>query len=228
MRILAILATVASLAQPVLADDTASIISVNGEGQMAVTPDMATVSLGVTANGDTAKSALDANNAALTAVIEKLKAAGIADKDIQTSGLSLGPVYDYSASGNPQKVLGYTASNMITVNVRAINQVGAVLDASVTDGANTLNGITFGLQDPVPSTDEARKAAVADARRKAELYAAAAGVKLGRILTISESSGGFMPMPMGSAAFDKAAGVPVAVGEMNVTASVSVTFEMTQ
>lgn len=228
MRILAILATVATLAQPALAEDAASIISVSGEGQIAVTPDMATVSLGVTVNGDTAKAALDANSAALSGVIEKLKAAGIADKDIQTSGLSLGPVYDYSSSGNPQKVLGYTASNMITVNVRAIDQVGAVLDASITDGANTLNGISFGLQDPAPATDEARKKAVTEARRKAELYAAAAGVKLGRILSISENSGGFMPMPMGSAAFDKAAGVPVVVGEMSVTASVSVTFEMMQ
>jgi hypothetical protein len=228
MRILPALAALAVLAGPALAEGASATISVTGEGSVDVVPDMATVTLGVTVSGDTAKAALDANSAALSAVIEKLKAAGIEDRDIQTSGLSLGPVYDYSSSGNPQQVLGYTASNMVTVRVRAIDTVGSVLDASVTDGANTLNGIAFGLTDPVPAADEARKAAVADARRKAELLAAAAGVELGPIVSISETQG-FVPMPMmAGAAFDRSAAVPVAAGEMSVGASVSMTFEIAQ
>lgn len=225
MRILSSLATVALLAGPALADDANGMITVTGEGQVAVVPDMATISLGVTVNGDTAKAALEANSAALAAVLERLTAAGIEAKDVQTSGLSLGPVYDYSSSsGGAQKVQGYNASNMVTVQVRSIEQVGPVLDASVTDGANMLNGITFGLLDPVPATDEARKKAVEDARRKAALYAGAAGVELGKIVSITEGGSFGAPVMMGGAAFAKADSVPVAAGEMTVGASVTVTF----
>lgn len=226
MRILSSLATVALLAGPALAEDAKAMITVTGEGQVAVVPDMATISLGVTVNGDTAKAALDANSAALAAVLERLTAAGIEAKDVQTSGLSLGPVYDYSSSssGGAQKVQGYNASNMVTVQVRSIEQVGPVLDASVTDGANMLNGITFGLLDPVPATDEARKKAVEDARRKAALYAGAAGVELGKIVSITEGGSFGAPVMMGGAAFAKADSVPVAAGEMTVGASVTVTF----
>ena len=229
MRILSSLATVALLAGPALAEDAKAMITVTGEGQVAVVPDMATISLGVTVNGDTAKAALDANSAALAAVLERLTAAGIEAKDVQTSGLSLGPVYDYSSSsGGAQKVQGYNASNMVTVQVRSIEQVGPVLDASVTDGANMLNGITFGLLDPVPATDEARKKAVEDARRKAALYAGAAGVELGKIVSITEGGSFGAPVMMGGAAFAKADSVPVAAGEMTVGASVTVTFAVAE
>jgi uncharacterized protein YggE len=224
MRFPSILASALLLAAPVLADDGKALITVTGEGQVAVVPDMATISLGVTVNGETAKAALDANSAALAAVLERLTATGIEAKDIQTSGLSLGPVYDYSSSGGAQLVQGYTASNMVTVRVRAIDRVGPVLDASVTDGANTLNGITFGLLDPLPATDDARRKAVEDARRKADLYAGAAGVELGSIVSITEGGGYGMPMMMGAAPFAKADSVPVAAGELSVGASVTVTF----
>jgi uncharacterized protein YggE len=210
------------------AAQTAPTISVTGEGQVAVTPDMATVSLGVTVNGETAKAALDANSAALSAVIDRLKSAGIEARDIQTTGLSVGPIFDFSSSAPVQKVLGYTASNMVTVQVRAIDQVGPVLDASVTDGANTLNGVMFGLQDQRAATDEARTAAVAEARRRAELLAGAAGVKLGRVIAISDQGGFASPMPMGGMAMDRAASVPVAAGSMTVSASVTVTYEVAE
>ncbi|MCX8509917.1 MAG: SIMPL domain-containing protein, partial [Rhodobacteraceae bacterium] len=141
-------------ALPAWAAETGGTITVSGEGQVATVPDMATVALGVTVNGDTAKAALDANSTALAAVIDRLKAAGIEARDIQTSGLSLGPLFDYSSTnGGPQKVLGYSASNQVAVRVRVLDQVGAILDAAVSDGANTLNGISFGLADPAPSTD---------------------------------------------------------------------------
>lgn len=226
MRVLNTLAAVTFLASPVLADDNRAVITVTGEGQVAVVPDMATISLGVTVNGDTAKAALEANSAALAAVLERLAASGIEAKDIQTSGLSLGPVYDYASSGGAQTVQGYTASNMVTVQVRAIDKVGPVLDASVTDGANTLNGITFGLLDPVPATDDARRKAVEDARRKAGLYADAAGVELGKIVSITEGGNYGVPMMMGGASFAKADSVPVAAGELTVGASVTVTFAL--
>lgn len=234
MRLFNMFATAAILAMPVLAnpvwaEESHGVISVTGEGQVAAVPDMATLTLGVTVNGDTAKAALDANSAALAAAIKRLKDAGIEDRDIQTSGLSLGPIYDYSSSnGAPQTVLGYSASNMVTVRVRALETVGAVLDAAVTDGANTLNGISFGLADPVPSTDGARKAAVVDARHKAELYAAAAGVKVGKVVSINENGGYAPPMMMGGLSEVTKDAVPVQAGELSVGASVTVTFELTE
>ena len=229
MRILAPLALVGVLALPAMAEEPTATMTVSGEGTVYVVPDVATISLGVTVNGDTAKAALDANSVALAAVIEKLKAAGIDDKDIQTSGLFLGPVYDYSASsGAPQAVLGCTASNNVTVFVRAVDQVGPVLDASVNDGANVLNGVNFGLLDQKPAVDQARDLAVADAKRKADLLAKASGVTVGKILNITEQGGYAPPMPLASAALDKSAGVPVAAGQMQIGTSVTMTFAIGQ
>ncbi len=229
MRLVSTVAALALFAQPLWADESHPTLTVSGEGQISVVPDLATISLGVTVQGDTAKAALDANSAALSSVIDRLKAAGIEGKDIQTSGLSLGPVFDYSASsGGPQKVLGYSASNMLTVQVHDIAKVGGVLDSAVTDGANTLNGISFGLADPAPATDEARVKAVENARHKAELLAGAAGMKLGPVLSISENGGFSGPVPMAAAAFDKAGAVPVEAGQSMIGASVSVTYSLTE
>ena len=232
VAVLAVPATATMIAAPAWAEAAQATISVTGEGHVEVAPDMATVSLGVTTEGDTAKAALGANNDALAAVIGRLKTAGIEDRDIQTSGLSLGPRYDYArtnSDGTPV-ITGYIASNMVTVRLRALETVGGVLDAAVTDGANSLNGITFGLQETAPVTDAARKAAVEDAHRKAELYATAARVKLGRVLSISEQ-GGFvppMPMAMADAAFAKGGAVPVAAGALNVSASVVILYELAE
>ena len=217
-----------ALAQPVWADMLSATVSVTGEGHVAVAPDMATIALGVTTEGATAKAAMTTNSDALSAVMTRLKSTGIAERDLQTSGLSLGPRYDYDTSGGSQKVNGYVATNMVTVRVLALDTVGAVLDASITDGANTLNGITFGLQDNQAASDQARKAAVADARRKAELYAETLGAKLGRVVSLSEQGGMVMPMAMGAASFAKDASVPIANGELSVDAGVSIVFELTQ
>jgi uncharacterized protein len=227
MRILGILATCLVLGQPLLAQEMPPMITVTGDGMVNALPDMATVSIGVTTEADTAREALDTNNTNLAAALAQLKAAGIEDRDIQTTGLSLNPRYDYNRtkSDGTAQMTGFIATNGVTVRVRDVAQVGAVLDAVVTDGANTLGGIVFGLQDPDPRMDEARKDAVTDARRKAELYAAAAGVKLGAIQSISEQ-GGYsspIPMPMQERAFKDAA-VPVAAGELGVTASVTIVW----
>ena len=203
-------------------------ITVTGEGIVAAVPDLATVSLGVTMQGDTAAAAMAAGNTALQAVLERLKAAGIEDRDLQTSNLSLNPNWQSGDGTTAPVIVGYIASNILSVRVRDLDKLGAVLDAVVTDGANTLNGISFGLADPDPVLDEARGEAVADARGRAELLVGAAGVKLGRILSIAES-GGMMPMPAPMFRLEAASdAVPVAGGEVGMSASVTITYEIVQ
>ncbi len=218
-------ALVLPIAAPALADN---VITVTGEGTVQVTPDMATISLGVTTDGASAAEAMAANSKALQAVIDRLKSAGIEDRDLQTSNLSLNPNWVGYEAGQTPKIAGYVASNMLSVRVRALDTLGTVLDASITDGANTLNGITFDLAAPRPAQDEARKAAVADAKARAELLTTAAGVKLGKITAISESAGYGAPMPMFRDEAKAAAPVPVASGQIGMTASVTVTYEIVE
>ena len=165
-------------------------LTVTGEGRVAQAPDMASVSLGVTTEGKTAAEALAANSTALAAVMARLTQAGIAPGDLQTSGLSLNPNWQNDSSTGGSRISGYIASNMLTVRVRALDGLGNVLDAAVKDGANTLNGVNFGLADPSPVEAEARKRAVADAKARAAVLAEAAGVTLGPIVTITEGGGG--------------------------------------
>ena len=203
-------------------------ITVTGSATVHVVPDLATISLGVTTTGATAAAAMDANTAALSAVTARLKAAGIADRDMQTSNLALNPNWVTNASGTSSEIQGYVASNLLTVQVRAMNTTGAVLDAAIADGANTLNALTFGLQNQRPQADEARKAAVADALARARLLAEAAGAKLGAIQSISEDNA----MPPGPQPMykmtDSASAVPVAAGEVGVTAAVTIMFQIGQ
>jgi uncharacterized protein YggE len=201
-------------------------ISVTGQGVVAATPDMATLTLGVTTMGKTAAEAMSANSEALGAVIGRLVAAKVADRDMQTSNLSLGPNWVMKADGSGQEVQGYVASNMLTVRIRDLETVGGVLDASVQDGANTLNGLSFGLANEAPALDAARKAAVADAMARAKLLAEAAGAKLGPIVSIQEGGAAPSPMPMFKAAED--ARVPVQSGELAITSDVTVTWELAQ
>lgn len=202
-------------------------ITVTGTGTVQVVPDLATVSLGVTTEGPSASDAMAANSKALAAVMARLKAAGIAERDMQTSNLSLNPNWVNYDNGTAPQIQGYVASNMLTVQVRDLAAIGGVLDAVVADGANTLNGLSFGLADPRPKEDEARKAAVADAVARARLLAEAAGAHLGAIVSITE--GGFTPgpMPMFAKAAESAA-VPVAAGEVEVSASVTMVFDIAQ
>lgn len=231
MRMFPALATAIVLALPAAAETSPATIAVTGEGKVDMAPDMAMLSLGVMTQADTAAAALKANSDGLAGALDRLKAAGVEDRDIQTSGLSLNPNVDYSSSGREPQVRGYTASNMLTVRLRDLSVLGQTLDAVVTEGANTLNGLSFGLQNPDEATDEARRRAVADAAHKAALYAEAAGVSLGRIVTISEQGnyGGPQPMMMAEARFAKDAGsVPVASGEISIGATISVVYEIAQ
>jgi uncharacterized protein len=222
------LAAFLPLAAPAaMAESEAPTITVTGEGMSEVTPDLATLSIGVTTTGATAAEALAANSASLAAVLEKLKAAGIEDRDIQTSNLSVNPNwtgYDSSISG--PKIADYTAMNFVTIKIRKLDGLGAVLDAAVSDGANTVNGLTFGMRDPRPAMDAAREAAVADAAAKAALLAKAAGLELGPIQLISEGGGMGGPAPMFKDVEASAAPVPVEAGALSMAASVTVVWEL--
>lgn len=198
-------------------------ITVTGEGEATAVPDIATLSIGVETEAATPGEALSDNAARMTRVISQLQDAGIADKDLQTSQLGIWPVF--ADRQQPQKTVGYRVSNQLSVTIRDIDRLGALLDAAVADGANRVNGPTFGIGDPAPLLTAARKAAVQDAIAKAALYAEAAGVELGDILSISEAGGGPV-FPRHARAQAMAAETPIAAGESTVTASVTITFEL--
>lgn len=221
-----IISAALALAVPALAEATgpATVIA-TGTGTVEVAPDMATLSIGVTTQGDTAANALAANTAAMEAVMARLTASGIEARDMQTSNLYLSPNWTGYDTATPT-ISGFVASNSLTVQVRALETLGAVLDASVADGANTLNGLSFGLANPGPVLDEARKEAVADARARAELLATAAGMKLGRIMLISEADGAIVAYDGYRA--ELAAPVPVAGGELGLSANVTIQYEITE
>ena len=217
-------ALVAALASAAIAD-TDRTITVTGEGIVQALPDQATISLGVTTTDETAVAALAANSAAVAEVIAELKAAGVGEGDLQTSNLSLNPNwsnYDSSSSG---AISGYTASNLLSVRVRDLEALGSILDAAVSDGANTMNGIAFGLADPAPVMNAARAKAVADATARATVLITAAGGTLGPIVSITEGGVFAGPGPMFREA---ASAVPIESGEVGMTASVTVTFEIAE
>ncbi len=210
--------------------DMPRVISVSGIGEVKTRPDMATVSTGVVTEAATAKDALAKNNAAMAAVVAALKNAGVAEDDIQTSNFSVSPKYPpYQPNQTTApRIVGYTVSNQVTAAVKDLKKLGAMLDTLVQAGSNQINGISFDVDEPKPLVDDARKKAVADARAKAELYAAAAGVSLGRVVQISESSAVMPPQPMYRMAAAPAAAesVPIAAGQQTVTANVSIVYEI--
>lgn len=229
LKVFVLAAIMATSAVPAAFAESTATISVSGEGRVASSPDMATISLGVTTFGDTAAAAMATNSDELAKVMGNLTAAGIEAKDIQTTGLMLNPNWSYDSSGGAGTINGYTAMNMVNVRVRVLDGLGGVLDAAVKDGANTLNGLTFGIADPQPVNDEARKLAVADAVRKAGLLAQAAGVKLGAVMSISEQTGYADPSPMFRAEASAApSGVPVAGGEVAMTVIVNMTWTLAE
>jgi uncharacterized protein len=239
MRLIAALVLVTALAFPAMAQDVpkAGAINIEGHGEVTAAPDTAFVTSGVTSQGATAREALDANTAAMAELIATLKAAGIEARDIQTSGFAVSPNYVYTderdANGYtlPPKVNGYIVSNSVSVRVRKLDSLGQVIDQAVTVGANTINGVTFAVADPSTLYDAARKAAFADARKKAELYIGEAGVELGDIIAISEaqSYGQPQPMMMRSQVADMAsAPVPVEVGELTFAINVTVSWALDQ
>ncbi len=200
-------------------------VVVTGEGRVEAAPDMATISLGVTSEAKTAGDAASETSTLTAEVLATLKAAGIAAADIQTSGLSLEPRWDYGSNNSePGRITGFVASNGVTVRVRALDSLGDVLDRTIRSGANTFGGLAFGLSDPKPVLDEARRRAVADARARAMLLAEAAGVPLGRVLAITDLGGTPEPQPMQQARSFAEKAVPIAEGTVSTAASVTIDF----
>lgn len=202
-------------------------IVITGSGEAAATPDIAYLNLGVEAEGPTAAEALKKNSAQMDATIKSLRDAGVEKKDIQTSGLYVGAKYDYSRDSSPPRIIGYQANNTVSVKLRNLDKAGAVIDKAVGVGANRLDSISFGVANPKPLMDSARKAAVADARDRAALYAEAAGVKVGKVLQISDGYAAAPgPVPVARMAMAEAKAVPIEVGETSLSASVTIIFEI--
>ena len=211
------------LAAPALAQTAPPpAISVTGEATVQVAPDQAQIDGGVANDAKTAREASDANNAAMGKVLLALKGAGIDEKDFQTSRLSLQPQYAPNRSG-PSPIVGYRAANRVTIRVRDVTKVAGTIDVLVGAGANDIGGINFMVSQASKLLDDAREKAVADARRKADIYAKAAGVTLGEPLSISEE-GSSVPLYRGKMAAPMAAGAQVAQGEETLSVTVSVTW----
>lgn len=211
---------------PVWAETTGQL-TVSGEGSVFAVPDMAVVSVGAMADASTAQEAMDQTSDITSAILARLADAGIEGRDIQTSDLSLNPIWNHRATTDDRpRIEGYQASNRVTVRVRDLDALGGVLDALLRDGANQLGGLQFTVSDPEALLNEARVRAVADARARAQLLADAAGVQLGGLISLSET-GTPMPRPemMGMARASDAA-VPVAEGETELRAGVTLVYEI--
>ncbi len=220
------LALLACLATPALADEPAlaPVISMSGQGVVTTSPDMATISLGVSSFASKASAAVAANNQAMANVLASLKAAGIAEKDLRTDSFYVNARME---ENNPRPV-GYDLTNQVSARVRKLADLGSILDQAVDGGANLVGGISFSVSEPQALLDEARKRAFADAERKAKLYAAAAGRELGPVTQISE---GQPVSPYGRPlarldAMAAASPVPVAPGEESLSIEVSVTWRL--
>ncbi|MBB3810166.1 SIMPL domain-containing protein [Pseudochelatococcus contaminans] len=226
----------AALAQQGSAAATTSaprVISVSGEGIMEAVPDTASIVIGVVTQAKTAREAVTENTTATEAVINSLREAAVEKRDIATSGFSVQPRYNYSRNGGEApKIEGYEARNTLNVRVRELSKLGGILDSAVTTGSNQIGGISFDVADSAPLLDQARAEAVADARRKADIFAKAAGVQLGRVLAIETGPHRWTPQPRGVALAARAdslspsAPVPVEAGEQSFRASVEVTWEL--
>lgn len=199
-------------------------VSVIGSAAVSSRPDTADVVAGVVTQAQTAAQALAENTAAMQKVMKTLADLGIAERDVQTVGLSVSPQRAQQRPGSPQPqgvITGYEVTNQVRVRVRNLDVLGRLLDALVTQGANTLGGITFSIADPKPLLQQARGQAITDALQKAQAYAAAAGVKLGRVIAIRDASSG-PPRPYAGRVM--AAAAPIAPGEQELEISVSVTY----
>jgi hypothetical protein len=236
-----------ALAAPALAQPTmpiegdaafrATTLTLSSFGEARTAPDQAVINMGVTTEAPAAAAALAENRTRMTAVIAAVRASGVAERDIQTTGLNVQPQYTYptgreGGERGPPRITGYQVTNQVTVIVRDLTRLGTAVDAVVRSGGNQINGITFGLQNIDARADEARRQAIRNLQQKAELYAQATGHRIVRLVTLSES-GGYTPRPMGEVAMmrmsaDAAAGAstPVQAGELQVRVDVTAVYEL--
>jgi len=205
-----------------------TLLEISAQGESRRTPDLATISAGVVTQAVDAATAMRENAARMERVIAALKRAGVADRDVRTANISLNPQYRY-ANNQPPVITGYQANNTVIVRFRDIGKSGTILDALVATGANQINGPELGLDNPAAAMDEARVDAVAKARARAELYAKAAGLRVRRILSISEGVYDMpRPMPVSLRTMDVAesASTKIVPGEQSLNVSLSVRFEL--
>jgi len=205
-------------------------IQVSATGIANMAPDMATVSAGVVTQGKTAREAMFGNATKMTSVFEELEAAGIEKKHITTSQLSLQPKYNYQNRQSP-KIDGYEARNTVSAKTYNLDDVGAMLDALVKAGVNNINGVQFSIKDSKAAKDKAREDAIREAREKAESMASAAGVKLGKLKSLSESGGNYRPQPVAYAARSlesASASTPVAAGEQSISVTVNMSYDIVE
>ena len=221
-------ATHSALAADPTATNPEHVITVSGTGKITVKPDVADVSLGVQVQRDTAKAARDEAAQTMNNVIAALKALGIADEDIQTSTIDLSPTYDYNSSS--PRIIGYQVTNVVSVHVRDITKVADVLDGAVAAGATTVNGVSFDVSDRTTAENQARDAAVKDARSHADAFAAAAGVTITGVASISETTVSY-PYPIYGVSDASKGGVPapsvptpVQPGTQDITIMVTVSY----
>jgi len=205
-----------------------TLLSVSARGEASRAPDVATASAGVVTRAADANAAMRENATQMTRVMAAIRAAGVAEQDIQTSGISIHPTYRHVDNEEP-RISGYSASNTVNLKVRDIAALGEVLDALVSSGANNVNGPSFGIDQPDAVYDEARREALDQARARADMYAKALGLRVRRIVSISEGGGSQQPRPMyamRSMAMDAESSTPVAPGENTLEANLEVVFEL--
>jgi len=226
-RVLFVAFVIAAALAPIsaqAAENIEKLVTVSGEGTVAAVPDNAMIRIGVSSQGKTARAASDANAKDMGVVLAAIKESGIADRDIQTTSLSLQPQYDPNRTGGA-RLIGFQMNNYVSVKVRDMDKLSAVLDRAITAGANEMSGIEFVVSEQAKLLDQARAAAIVDARRKAELYANAAGMKVGRVMAISEE--GAAPPIRSFAPMVRAGGAAIAPGEQTLRAVVTVSYDLT-
>ncbi len=216
-------ALLAALSAPAQAVER--LITVTGHGMVEVAPDIAMIRIGVTSQGKTAREASAANAQQMTKVLNAIEQSGIAKKDIQTSRLSLQPQYDPKNGTN--RLLGFQVTNQITVRMHQIGNLPSILDKAISAGANEMSGISFLVSGESKALDQARGDAIADAHRKAVLYAIAAGTTVGKVVAITEQGSSPPPRPL-QAMRASAGAVPVAPGEQTLRATITVSYELGQ
>lgn len=212
-------------------DERPRTVTVNATGTVEAEPDSATISLGVMTEAEKAGKAVEDNAAAMTRVVDAIKKAGIAPKDIATDQFSISPIYaryKSASGGQSNRIDGFRVTNNATVKVRDVTGIGALIDLAATQGANQFNDISFNVSGLDQKLDDARREAMANAIRRAKLYAEAAGAELGKVLTISERVHGISPRPQyrGREASSMAAATPIEPGEQTLSVSVSVVWEL--
>jgi len=202
-------------------------LDINATGEVTRVPDVAIISAGVVSRAPTASAAMLDTATRMSRVLAALKRAGLADRDIQTSNVNLNPEYRYPENQSPQLV-GYTASNNVTIRFRDIRNSGKILDALVGEGANQINGPSLAVDKPEAALDEARAKAIAIGRARADTYARSLGLRVTRIVSVNESGGYYSPPPPAPMMMERAqlASTKIEPGEQKLQVSLAMTFEL--